>query len=80
MWHFVMKITTHLFIFVLSAVDNHSHLSVLQNLATVLGDNQTVQQLLTATNAQDIKNIFNDMINMKILVCGHGLGSSFMVE
>lgn len=27
-------------IFVLSAIDNHSHLSVLQNLATVLGDNQ----------------------------------------
>ncbi|HGI6269103.1 TPA: PTS sugar transporter subunit IIA, partial [Staphylococcus aureus] len=47
-------------IFVLSAIDNHSHLSVLQNLATVLGDNQTVQQLLTATNAQDIKNILKE--------------------
>ena len=47
-------------IFVLSAIDNHSHLSVLQNLATILGDNQTVQQLLTATNAQDIKNILKE--------------------
>ncbi|HCY1680704.1 TPA: PTS sugar transporter subunit IIA [Staphylococcus aureus] len=47
-------------IFVLSAIDNHSHLSVLQNLATVLGDNQTFQQLLTATNAQDIKNILKE--------------------
>ncbi|MDC7992947.1 PTS sugar transporter subunit IIA, partial [Staphylococcus aureus] len=28
--------------------------------ATVLGDNQTVQQLLTATNAQDIKNILKE--------------------
>ncbi|MEZ2029431.1 PTS sugar transporter subunit IIA, partial [Staphylococcus aureus] len=37
-----------------------SHLSVLQNLATVLGDNQTVQQLLTAKNAQDIKNILKE--------------------
>ena len=35
-------------IFVLSAIDNHSHLSILQNLATILGDNQTVQQLLNA--------------------------------
>ncbi|MBR9068564.1 PTS transporter subunit EIIA, partial [Staphylococcus aureus] len=47
-------------IFVLSAIDNHSHLSILQNLATILGDNQTVQQLLNAKNAQEITTILKE--------------------
>ncbi|MCG9795103.1 PTS sugar transporter subunit IIA [Staphylococcus argenteus] len=47
-------------IFVLSAIDNHSHLSILQNLATILGDNQTVQQLLNAKNVQEITTILKE--------------------
>ena len=47
-------------IFVLSAIDNHSHLSILQILATILGDNQTVQQLLNAKNVQEITTILKE--------------------
>nr|WP_225995222.1 PTS sugar transporter subunit IIA [Staphylococcus argenteus] len=47
-------------IFVLSAIDNHSHLSILQNLATILGDNKTVQQLLNAKNVQEITTILKE--------------------
>lgn len=47
-------------IFVLSAIDNHSHLSILQNLATILGDNQIVQQLLNAKNVQEITTILKE--------------------
>ncbi|SGX41398.1 PTS sugar transporter subunit IIA [Staphylococcus argenteus] len=47
-------------IFVLSAIDNHSHLSILQNLATILGDNKTVQQLLNANNVQEITTILKE--------------------
>ncbi|MCG9857230.1 PTS sugar transporter subunit IIA [Staphylococcus argenteus] len=47
-------------IFVLSAIDNHSHLSILQNLATILGDNQTVHQLLNAKNVQEITTILKE--------------------
>ncbi|NWK83460.1 PTS sugar transporter subunit IIA [Staphylococcus sp. GSSP0090] len=45
-------------IFVLSAVDNEGHLDILRNLATTLGDQAVVNQLLNAQEVKDILNIF----------------------
>lgn len=45
-------------IFVLSAVDNEGHLEILRHLATTLGDQEVVNQLLKAQEVKDILNIF----------------------
>ena len=45
-------------IFVLSAIDNEGHLEVLRNLATTLGNQQTVKNLLKAQTSSEIINIF----------------------
>ncbi|MDW4259775.1 PTS sugar transporter subunit IIA [Staphylococcus saprophyticus] len=45
-------------IFVLSAVDNEGHLDILRHLATTLGDQEVVNQLLKAQEVKDILNIF----------------------
>lgn len=45
-------------IFVLSAIDNDGHLAILRNLATKLGDQDTVNQLLAAQEVNEIVNIF----------------------
>ena len=45
-------------VFVLSAVDNEGHLEILRNLATILGDSNTVNKLLVATDIDEIINIF----------------------
>ena len=45
-------------IFVLSAVDNEGHLEILRHLATTLGDQEVVKQLLKAQEVKDILNIF----------------------
>lgn len=47
-------------IFVLSAIDNTSHLSTLQNLASLLGNQQIVQQLLEAKTTQQILSILKE--------------------
>lgn len=44
-------------IFVLSAVDNDSHLAILRDLATKLGNQDTVNQLLAAQEIKEIVNI-----------------------
>ncbi|MEP9852780.1 PTS sugar transporter subunit IIA [Staphylococcus aureus] len=44
-------------VFVLSAVDNEGHLEILRNLATILGNQDTVNQLLKATEVEEIINI-----------------------
>ncbi|WP_436862258.1 PTS sugar transporter subunit IIA [Staphylococcus caeli] len=44
-------------IFVLSAIDNEAHLAILRNLATILGNQETVNKLLTAQTAEEIINI-----------------------
>lgn len=44
-------------IFVLSAVDNKGHLEILRSLASVLSDKDTVNKLLAATDAVEIKKI-----------------------
>ena len=45
-------------IFVLSAVDNDGHLAILRSLATKLGNQDTVNQLLAAQEINEIVNIF----------------------
>ncbi|WP_426456749.1 PTS sugar transporter subunit IIA [Staphylococcus cohnii] len=45
-------------VFVLSAIDNEGHLEVLRNLATTLGNQQTVNNLLNAQTSSEIINIF----------------------
>lgn len=45
-------------IFVLSAVDNYGHLAILRSLATKLGNQDTVNQLLAAQEINEIVNIF----------------------
>ncbi|MFQ3852605.1 PTS sugar transporter subunit IIA [Staphylococcus sp. 2S1] len=45
-------------VFVLSAVDNEGHLEILRNLATILGDSNTVNKLLATTDIDEIINIF----------------------
>ncbi|SCT94202.1 PTS system, IIA component [Staphylococcus xylosus] len=45
-------------IFVLSAVDNDGHLAILRNLATKLGNQDIVNQLLAAQEVNEIINIF----------------------
>lgn len=45
-------------VFVLSAIDNEGHLEVLRNLATTLGNQQTVENLLNAQTSSEIINIF----------------------
>ena len=44
-------------IFVLAAVDDHSHLRALSELATMLGDQQRLNALLAATTAQQVEAI-----------------------
>ena len=44
-------------VFVLSAVDNTAHLEILKQLAQILGDKQTVEELLSAQNNTEIINI-----------------------
>lgn len=44
-------------IFVLSATDHTSHLSILQNLAQLLGQQQNIEALLEASNEREIINI-----------------------
>lgn len=45
--------------FVLSAVDNNSHLKVIQRLAEILGDQEKVSHMLSAENVDEIVNIIN---------------------
>ena len=45
-------------VFVLSAIDNEGHLEVLRSLATTLGNQQTVSNLLNAQTSSEIINIF----------------------
>ncbi|TGV05721.1 PTS sugar transporter subunit IIA, partial [Mesorhizobium sp. M8A.F.Ca.ET.173.01.1.1] len=45
-------------VFVLSAIDNEGHLEVLRSLATTLGNQQTVNNLLKAQTSSEIINIF----------------------
>ena len=45
-------------VFVLSAIDNEGHLEVLRSLATTLGNQQTVKNLLNAQSSSEIINIF----------------------
>ncbi|MFW0761149.1 PTS sugar transporter subunit IIA [Staphylococcus cohnii] len=45
-------------VFVLSAIDNEGHLEVLRSLATTLGNQQTVKNLLNAQTSSEIINIF----------------------
>lgn len=45
-------------IFVLSAIDNDGHLAILRSLATKLGNQDTVNQLLAAQEINEIVNIF----------------------
>ena len=45
-------------VFVLSAIDNEGHLEVLSSLATTLGNQQTVKNLLNAQTSSEIINIF----------------------
>ncbi|MCE5033652.1 MULTISPECIES: PTS sugar transporter subunit IIA [Staphylococcus] len=45
-------------VFVLSAIDNEGHLEVLRSLATTLGNQQTVNNLLNAQTSSEIINIF----------------------
>lgn len=47
-------------IFVLSAIDSHSHLSVLQDLAKVLGDKDKVGKLLETQKKSEILNILKE--------------------
>ncbi|WP_145372902.1 PTS sugar transporter subunit IIA [Staphylococcus cohnii] len=45
-------------VFVLSAIDNEGHLEVLRSLATTLGNQQTVNNILKAQTSSEIINIF----------------------
>ncbi|PTF95421.1 PTS ascorbate transporter subunit IIA [Staphylococcus chromogenes] len=44
-------------VFVLSATDSTSHLTVLQNLAQLLGQQENIEALLEASNEEEIINI-----------------------
>ncbi|WP_419790995.1 PTS sugar transporter subunit IIA [Staphylococcus chromogenes] len=44
-------------VFVLSATDSTSHLTVLQNLAQLLGQKENIEALLEASNEEEIINI-----------------------
>lgn len=48
-------------IFVLSAVDNHSHIEVLQDLAKVLSDTHTVQQLIQSQHVDEMTTIIKEV-------------------
>jgi len=45
--------------FVLSAVDNNSHLKVIQQLAELLGDQEKIKHMLSAENVDELVNIIN---------------------
>lgn len=45
--------------FVLSAVDNNSHLKVIQQLAELLGDQEKIKNMLSAENVDELVNIIN---------------------
>lgn len=45
-------------VFVLSAIDNEGHLEVLRSLATTLGNQKTVNNILKAQTSSEIINIF----------------------
>ncbi|MCI2947039.1 PTS sugar transporter subunit IIA [Staphylococcus caledonicus] len=47
-------------IFVLSAIDNSSHLKVLQSLAQLLGDQKNVKQLMESKDKDEIINIIKE--------------------
>lgn len=45
--------------FVLAAVDNNSHLRVIQQLAELLGDQEKIKQMLAADSIDELANIIN---------------------
>lgn len=47
-------------IFVLSAIDNSSHLSVLQSLAQLLGNEDNIQRLINSNNKDEIIHIIKE--------------------
>jgi PTS system ascorbate-specific IIA component len=47
-------------IFVLSAIDNTSHLTILQSLASALGNQAIVNQLVQAENKEDILKLLKE--------------------
>ena len=69
----------------LAAVDNASHLQVLADLTSVLQEPDQIDDLIACQHAdtiwEKIKQYTTKVNRMKILVvCGSGLGSSFILE
>ena len=74
-------------IIVLAAVNSETHLKVLSQLASLLSDDEGLRSIFQANSALEVSQLSISIPQtrrcetMKILVvCGVGLGSSFMIE